>query len=383
MIYVYAAAYVPVSNGIRVNYTLVELLNKIGIDARLVSYEKRRYDYQIPKPIEKYVLYLDENDVNPSRDDIIVYPETIYDNPLNAARIVRYLLNRPGVLTGGLIEYRETDYLVAYSKSVDRSLPQLFIMNDDRKEILESRTDVKQNSVCLYFGKVNRRLLREKVNAIRSIIKKFKKIEVITRLNPTSRKELFDKIAGAQLLVSFDPLTNLSYESTLLGTPVLLADTSLYAWNGFNIPLWGMYTSYGDLALHEEEVSKAFAEYERHLENRESMIRAWVNDVFRHFEILESHDHVYTRERREIIEGLSAMDRSCLNGARGYQRLDNINFAIELGMKILFTLYGNRMWLILIKKIDYLELLRAIIKKIGIYETLRWVRRRLSRSKHT
>ena len=46
MIYVYAAAYVPVSNGIRVNYTLVELLNKIGIDARLVSYEKRRYDYK-------------------------------------------------------------------------------------------------------------------------------------------------------------------------------------------------------------------------------------------------------------------------------------------------------------------------------------------------
>jgi hypothetical protein len=375
VIYIYAPAYVSISNGIRVHYTLVEILNKIGIEARLLSYEKRRNDYIVPKSVQQYVVYLNEKNVHISKNDVVVYPEIIHDNPLNATKIVRYLLNRPGVLTGRNIKYNDTDYIVAYSQSIDKCLPQLFIMNDDRKEILISKVTAKQDSVCLYFGKVNKNKLYENVLAVRPIIKKFKKVEIITRMHPGSREELFKKIAHAQLLISFDPLTNLTYEATLLGTPVLLADTSMHVENDFNIPLYGIFSSYEDLKSHLQDVELAFAEYERHLEKRGITVKTWVNDFFRHFERLESHDSMYLMEHSKVIEEVSRKFDVSLNSFEyKLQGLENINIPIELDTKIILIFNLRTKMTLLQKKLDYRSVLRTVTKKIGIYETLRRIR---------
>ena len=380
MIYVYAPAYVATSNGIRVIYSLVELLNKTGFEARVLCYESRRYDFKIPESIDGYVVYLDESRISPSDTDIVVYSDTIHDNPLNAVRVVRYLLNRPAVLTGRQIECMDTDYIAVYSKSIDPQLPQLFIMNDDREEILSSKAKEKRNTVCLYFGKVDRKELKKKVQSIRYILKKYKKVEIITRTHPDSREKLFDKIARSRLLISFDPLTNLCYEATLLGTPVLLADTSFFSWDGFNIPLWGIYTSYQDVVLHAEDVNLAFSEYERHLKSRELIVRAWAIEVFRHFEVhVDRIEEKYTNRNYELPEKhkiFLGMD-NCLNGTD--IRLENINKPADMDTDILFLVKWQLALPIVLKRIDFWKPLRIITKKLGIYESLRRFRHKISR----
>ena len=133
--YVYAPLYQKNSNGIRILYTLSELIRKHGHTSKVICYEKEREDYDTLMPAR----YKENNDVfftiigELNDDDIVIYPETISDNPLNSKNVVRYLLNRPMYLSGESIEYGSRDYLMAYSLRVDSNLPQLFILNDDRE----------------------------------------------------------------------------------------------------------------------------------------------------------------------------------------------------------------------------------------------------------
>ncbi|MGC4073215.1 MAG: hypothetical protein QM760_12000 [Nibricoccus sp.] len=53
---------------------------------------------------------------------------------------------------------------------------------------------------------------------------------------------MFDLLRRARLLVSFDPLTNLSYEATLCGTPSFIADNYMnLRYTDFNVPLLGFF----------------------------------------------------------------------------------------------------------------------------------------------
>ncbi|NTW17510.1 MAG: hypothetical protein HGA41_08660, partial [Syntrophaceae bacterium] len=82
--------------GIVVLYELQKWLIRFNQDAMIMN-------FNAPYPIEE--------------EDIVVYPEIVPGNPLNAKKVVRYILNVPGKL-GGDKEYDKNEILVAHSEAL-------------------------------------------------------------------------------------------------------------------------------------------------------------------------------------------------------------------------------------------------------------------------
>jgi len=89
--FIYAPSYRHCSAGIRALYELQKWLIRSGEDAVVVNH---------PCSIEA--------------DDVAVYPETLWGDPLKARRVVRYILSRPGDL-GGPPSFPESEILVGYN----------------------------------------------------------------------------------------------------------------------------------------------------------------------------------------------------------------------------------------------------------------------------
>lgn len=93
---IYGPQYRNSSAGIRVLHRLAALLNERGYST---------------------VCNREQTPVSP--DTIVIYPEIIRGNPLNARRVVRYILNVPGRF-GGPLSYPASDLLVAYSADLTK-----------------------------------------------------------------------------------------------------------------------------------------------------------------------------------------------------------------------------------------------------------------------
>jgi len=86
---------------------------------------------------------------------VVVYSETILGNPLNAARVMRWVLNFPGAL-GGYLHFPTKDYLVAYSKKIQDCVPNctdvLFLPAVDLNE-LPVGVPKQEEFALVYAGK--------------------------------------------------------------------------------------------------------------------------------------------------------------------------------------------------------------------------------------
>ena len=113
---IYTPHYDPNSGGIIVLYKLYSILNKLGHTAKIWnwtkihSHENRIINgkinagHFIPSTISKVdidcpyqIILAKEADV---QDSIVIYPEIVEGNPLGAKRVVRWLLNKPGAISG-------------------------------------------------------------------------------------------------------------------------------------------------------------------------------------------------------------------------------------------------------------------------------------------
>ena len=170
---------------------------------------------------------------------IVVYPDVVPDNPLGHPNVARYLMCKPYILNGTGYTVSQNDYCFSYSKAVSEVLPQYTIIGDAVAGIKKIPHKVKTNKVVLYFGKTRIGLSFKGLN---KFLENFDEIEIISRKYPTTKEEMYNMIAESRLLISFDPLTSVCHESTLLGTPVYIYDSvfkSLY--DMFNFKLHGFY----------------------------------------------------------------------------------------------------------------------------------------------
>jgi hypothetical protein len=95
---IYAPLYRHNSAGIKVLYELQKWLILAGFDSIVIA-ATNSY------PVEQFA------------DDIVIYPEVVFGNPLKAKRVVRYVLNFPGKL-GGEKQYAPGELLIAYSAAL-------------------------------------------------------------------------------------------------------------------------------------------------------------------------------------------------------------------------------------------------------------------------
>ena len=114
------------SAGVMVLHELCHTLVQLGYAAHIVmmssdgfrvSTEENLYDPKLKK-----LYFSNEEDArnwfNYTRDyGVVLYPEIIPGNPLEAKHVVRYFLNGDGVLTGVKTGYKDTDFILTWGRN--------------------------------------------------------------------------------------------------------------------------------------------------------------------------------------------------------------------------------------------------------------------------
>jgi len=303
---VYSPRYVNNSNGIALLYKLATTLVELKYDCAIVCYDtlalKYLLEFASSMNFENLpIYYLNKSffisDVRDS--DIVIYSETITGNPLRAKNVVRYLMNRPYFLTGEGIFYGYRDLLVSYSKHVDASLFQLFLLKD---ELAAQKESENKSGIAIYFGKINVNNLCENYNKIKELLNNNEKITIITRQYPKLKSDLTRIVLSSKYMFSFDPLTNLNYEAALMGTPVLLVDDSYkIGKKDFNISLEGIFNDFETLVKTKFSNKKMVDEHLYQIKYQNSIsVEKFIQYCLEHFKKIES-DVEYYNERVKYI----------------------------------------------------------------------------------
>ena len=237
------------SNGIRILYNLSSLIKELGYECFLYIWNSSN-ETDIPDEYkERIIANIDYKD-----DSIIVIlPDAIpylVSKQIKCKNRVWYLLNKPMVLTKEPIHIEPNDLFVSYSRLVNEYDYQAFYNSkiEGVEEIIEKVKKgelKKKNQVALYSGKA-RRVSSYKLFILSKILGA--KIIPITRSIPENKKALLKVLAESKLLISFDPLSNIIYESTLCKTPVYIPDNYVGAeYEKYNIPLFAISTKYNSI----------------------------------------------------------------------------------------------------------------------------------------
>lgn len=154
--YIVAPPYSRKSAGVRSLHLLCHWLNRSGYPAFLHILgprKPRQFHPDLVTP-ELNQLIADDHFIE-KRTPIVIYPETVRGNPLQANCVVRYLLNYPGLL-GGDTTYDAKEMIFGYTEklaqSVDHPSGILFMPLVDRSIFNPGAGTVRRGS-CFYAAK--------------------------------------------------------------------------------------------------------------------------------------------------------------------------------------------------------------------------------------
>ena len=196
---VYAPSYNERSGGAWVLHFLCHSLNQIGYESNIYIYE----DSKLVNPLFNTPQGL-------IQDSIVIYPEIIVDNPLQADKVVRYMLNKEGALQGRMIDWGENDYPLTFSKAFKDNCDTLFYPNCDLSIFKYDGRPKTHNS--FYIGK----------GYLYGDCPKLDCFE-ITRDYPKTKQELAEALRNSKILFSYDALSGTNMDAALCGClPYLL-----------------------------------------------------------------------------------------------------------------------------------------------------------------
>jgi hypothetical protein len=98
-----------------------------------------------------------ENIIPEKVEYIVIYPETIIGNPLNAEKVIRWILYHPGVLGGDKI-YNEKEIIFTYSKyfvknTIYENVPELFVFESKIDKFFNKNEERNTNCYLIKKGK--------------------------------------------------------------------------------------------------------------------------------------------------------------------------------------------------------------------------------------
>jgi tetratricopeptide (TPR) repeat protein len=140
-------------------------------------------------------------------DDIVVYPGTIPGNPLQAKRVVRYILDEPGNL-GGDKEYDSSEILVASTESLSGYSHGVFLEVPITEEFFTDRGHARTIN-CFWVGRGKNTNHPATTGCTE-----------ITWQWPANRRELAELLNRTRILYSYDDKTQLLTEAMLCGCSV-------------------------------------------------------------------------------------------------------------------------------------------------------------------
>lgn len=187
---IYGPQYRNSSAGIRVLHRMAALLNERGYST---------------------VCHREKITVPP--DTIVIYPEITRGNPLNARRVVRYILNVPGFF-GGPLSYPSSDLLVAYAPDLAVYSGGELLSINVIEDFFRYDGEIKKID-CVWIGKGKNTSHPAAHGAVE-----------ITRQWPANRQELSELLKQTRILYTYDNYTALITEASRCGCKVIYLDTA-------------------------------------------------------------------------------------------------------------------------------------------------------------
>lgn len=230
---IFTPSYNERSGGIVVLHKLCHLLNELGYDAKIYPYYERfTFDktnlfkalWQHSK-IELKNLFTGfkvnakfntpvikpRSNFNVDRDTVVIYPEIVLGNPLNAKNVVRWLLHQPGFHTGEVM-YSPGELLFKFNSAIDdfeypgskTSTHELKVIHYPLEHYnLENVADNRQGiTYCLRKGK-DKPKVRDHSND--------------TLIDHLSHKEVAKAFKSSKQFISYDTYTAYSIFAVLCG----------------------------------------------------------------------------------------------------------------------------------------------------------------------
>lgn len=177
--------------GVRVlHHLMIELINA-GYPCRIVNNKKDK-----AKP-----------------DEIAIYPEIYSGNPLEATRVARWVLYRPGELGGDKV-YDESELVFVFDHmfldSVKNKVYGMLNLPYLELDLFKVTNYGDREATCYYEGKgkVNQPIPIDSIE--------------ITKSYPQTREGLADLFNRCKTFYCFDPMTIMIYEAPLCGCPTVL-----------------------------------------------------------------------------------------------------------------------------------------------------------------
>ncbi len=188
MFKIYAPAFRPEIAGIVALYNLRNDLLTLGYSAEIVEWNTQTII---------------------QHDDIIVYPEVISDNPLWAKNVVRYMLNKDGILTGQHINFGPTDFIFTWSDLYHKNAHATLYKFDVDSFFNDTGTvpALDRNIDCTYIGK----------GGIYGICSTVKSTILIDKTNPISKIALAELLRNTRFLYTYDVCSSITNEAVLCG----------------------------------------------------------------------------------------------------------------------------------------------------------------------
>lgn len=210
--YVVAPPFNVNSGGIRAMHTLCHALNLAGEEAYVAA--------NAVSPALRTPILTDEVAQRHRmlhREPIVIYPEVVNDNPMNARHVVRYLLNIPGFLNKGEITWGTDDMIYAHGTDVvpagmHASLLQVPLV--DTRIFNKAGVDDHNRSGNLLF--INRYLAFG--GQLSSVTNGF--TEISFRAGSRSPEQLARLYQSAEFLFTYEASTA-CYEALMCGCPVV------------------------------------------------------------------------------------------------------------------------------------------------------------------
>lgn len=141
------------------------------------------------------------NPIGHDPDAIVIYPEVITNNPLNAKKVVRYLLNKEAAIDGKPIDWGINDFPMAYSK-LYKDCNTLFYPIADIDTV--NRNEPREYN-SYYVGKGNKYAVCLALPGCQEIT------------TSTPREQYIDILNKSKILFTYDTLTSTNLDAALCG----------------------------------------------------------------------------------------------------------------------------------------------------------------------
>lgn len=230
--YIYTPGYTHISSGVRALHLLCHALNEMGEKAYLVSSEgweafSANPHLNTPELTPAVATFYAVNNI----DIIAVYPDKVQGNPLNAKKVVRYLL-APAGLYGGPKEFPESDMIWGYTTPIAKNSNTdrvLLIPTFDRKTY-HTPFMARRAGTCFYSHKYD----KIHGNALHKITAGSARLE-------GSPKAIADTLRASEVCYVYE-MTEVIVNAQLCGCPVEIVKTDYFKGipEDWDMPAWGV-----------------------------------------------------------------------------------------------------------------------------------------------